>query len=320
MNLVDALVIKNLSRVGDDSVVKIIKFTQTHGISSLEDLSKVDLLRLPLNAVPLSLKELLEHKNFESARYKVKSDLANWHSRDVEVVMLGTESYPRQLLCLEKPPPFLFCKGNLELLKKRSAITVIGTRNNTHIGERIALKTVEKFAKNGFMIVSGLALGIDTISHRAALDFNTTTIAVLVDLEIVSPSSNRDLADAILDKDGLWIAENPPGTKIIPAYFAKRDRIQAALSQAVFAIETSPDGGTMHAVNTALSIGRPIFVPDASAAGYPDLTIKAISGTQQLVRDQIAVPYTRESYDSILSQLKDVPECVEADFQQGLFL
>ena len=89
----------------------------------------------------------------------------------------------------------------------------------------------------------------------------------------------------------------------IPALFAKRDRIQAGLAMAVFAIETSIDGGTMHAVKAARSMYREIFVPNASAAGYPDLGIQQISGTQELVKSGIAKPYTRETYVEISKAL-----------------
>jgi len=132
---------------------------------------------------------------------------------------------------------------NLKLLENRLSIAVVGTRENTPKGETITIKTIQKFATYGFTIVSGLALGIDTIAHRAALDAKTSTISVLVDVDSISPTSNRELAQEILDTDGLLVAENAPGTKAIPAFFAKRDRIQAGLSTAVFAIETSIDGG-----------------------------------------------------------------------------
>jgi DNA processing protein len=318
VNLTDALVLKGLSRVGDESVTKILRFSFSQGLSTLEELSKVGISKLPFKTVPSSLKEFLEAQDFKSARTSVEKDLASWRTQDIATIVLGSENYPKQLLGLYNPPPFLFCKGNLELLKHTLVIAVVGTRKNTRKGEQITFKTVEAFAKRGFSIVSGLALGIDTIAHRAALDFNAPTIAVLVDLVNISPSSNRSLADKIIEKGGLLVAENPPGTKAIPAFFAKRDRIQAGLSTAVFTIETSIDGGTMHAVNAALSIRRPVFVPDATAAAYPDLTIKAISGTQQLVNDQKAMPYTRESYARIGAQLEKIAAQFGTDVQEEL--
>jgi DNA processing protein len=306
MNLADVLVLKGLPRVGDESLAKILRFTAVHGFSTLEELSKFGVSNLPPRSAPPALKELFETGNFKSARETAVKNIEDWNAQDIVCVVLGTDNYPKQLLGLDKPPPLLFCKGNLKLLNLTSSIAVVGTRENTRKGELIANKTVEAFAKLGYVIVSGLALGIDTIAHRAALEFNVPTIAVLVDLISISPSSNRALADKIIAKGGLWVSENLPGTKSIPAYFAKRDRIQAGLSVGVFAIETSVDGGTMHAVNAAISMQRPVFVPDAIAAGYPDLTINAISGTQHLINHRMATPYTRESYSKIGAQLDQI--------------
>lgn len=320
MILSDALALKGLYRVGDDTLVKILRFASFQGISNLEELSKLGISKLPLKSIPQALSEFLEAGDFESARKTAVKDIEDWENQSLTCIVLGSENYPKQLLGLDKPPPLLFCKGNLKLLKCTSAIAVVGTRENTRRGELIANKTVEAFGKLGYSIVSGLALGIDTIAHRAALEVNAPTIAVLVDLIGISPASNRALADEILANGGLWIAENPPGTKAIPAFFAKRDRIQAGLSMAVFAIETSIDGGTMHAVNAAISMGRPVFVPDAAAAGYPDLTIRAISGTQRLINDGKATSYTRESYSKIGAQLEQIALQLGTVAKEGMLL
>jgi len=320
MDLADALVLKNLHRVGDTSVTNLLKFSLVQNIATLEELSAIDSSKLPLRSVPLSLKDLFEFRDFKAARERIQYDIKVWRAKGIEVAVLGSKKYPKQLLKLDNPPPFLFYKGNPSLLKPGLSVAVVGTRDNTPLGEKITIKTVEEFAKYGFPIVSGLALGIDAIAHQAAINSNTPTIAVLVDLVNISPLSNKSLANEILENDGIWVSENPPGTKIIPAFFAKRDRIQAGLSAGVFAIETSIDGGTMHAVNAAISMGRPVYVPDANAAGYPDLEIKAISGTQQLISSQKAIPYTRESYKEIRSQLQKIYSKLEPEIVEGLFL
>jgi len=307
LDLVDALVLKNLKGVGDDTVRSLLDFTAVENLKSLEDIKKSLALRpLPLNRVPSSLVEFLTSDRFDIARKETAAKCSAWKQVGIEVIPKGSTNYPVQLLNVSKPPPFLFCKGNLALLREPKAIAVVGTRKNTSLGEKITAKTVEEFAGKGFTIVSGLALGIDGIAHRAALKFQAPTIAVLVDLITVSPSSNRGLAADILDNKGLWVSENPPGTKAIPAFFAKRDRIQAGLSAAVFAIETAIDGGTMHAVNASYSMGRPVFVPEPSAAGYSNLSIRAIAGTQELVRSGRASTYTRKSYDEINSKLEKI--------------
>ena len=307
VNIVDALVLKKLMSVGDETVLSILKFSAYSGVSTLEELvhhsSNLKISNVKSRA---ALESFFNAANFQALRDEVQAEIDSFKNKGVEIVLFGSKTYPISLYNLPKPPPFLYCKGNLKLLENRLSIAVVGTRENTPKGETITIKTIQKFATYGFTIVSGLALGIDTIAHRAALDAKTPTISVLVDVDSISPTSNRELAQEILDTDGLLVAENAPGTKAIPAFFAKRDRIQAGLSTAVFAIETSIDGGTMHAVKSALSMERPVFVPDAQKARYPDLTIKAISGTQHLVNEGKAIPYTSESYEDIQLQLKDI--------------
>lgn len=313
MNLVDALVLKDLKGVGDVTVTELLKFSQREAISSLEELAKVDIKKLSLRTIPDALKTFFSKKDYSRERQDLASKLEGWKRQGVEVIHIGSHLYPRHLLQVKAPPPFLYCRGKVELLQHTLAIAVVGTRQNTPKGSIIAARTVEAFYKRGFAIVSGLAIGIDAIAHRAALDCGTPTIAVLVDVLNISPSINGNLAEEILLKGGLLVAENPPGTPIIAAYFAKRDRIQAGLSTAVFAIETSIDGGTMHAVNAAEMMKRPVFVPDAIAAKYQDLSLKAIEGTQYLVRTLKARAYSVDSYDSICKELVEISKQFESE-------
>ncbi|MFH1216505.1 MAG: DNA-processing protein DprA [Pseudomonadota bacterium] len=303
VNSTDVLVLRGLRGVGDETLIALLDFAKANSISSLESLAKADISAIPLRQFPPSLLDLMDTKDFSKQRERFSNEQEKWKSDEINLIVYGSEGYPEQLLDLLKPPPILFCRGNLDLLGETRAIAVVGTRKNTPLGAKITNKSVEAFGGFGFSIVSGLALGIDTIAHKSALECNAPTIAVLVDVSKISPSTNINLAQGILDNGGLLIAENPPGIKVIPAYFAKRDRIQAGLSKAVFAIETAINGGTMHAVNAAKSMGRPVYVPDASQAGYSDLEIPAISGTQWLVDEGIASPYTRASYPTILETL-----------------
>ncbi|HHQ2449557.1 TPA: DNA-processing protein DprA, partial [Raoultella ornithinolytica] len=237
--------------VGDETVLSILKFSAYSGVATLEELAHHSSnLKISNGKSRATLESFLDTANFQALRVEVQAEIDSFKNKGVEIVLFGTKTYPIALYGLPKPPPFLYCKGNLNLLDNRLSLAVVGTRENTPKGETITIKTIQKFATYGFTIVSGLALGIDTIAHRAALDAKTPTISVLVDVESISPASNRELAKEILDEGGLLVAENAPGTKAIPAFFAKRDRIQAGLSTAVFAIETSIDGGTMHAVKS----------------------------------------------------------------------
>ena len=310
---IDVLVLHRIKGIGNKKQLALIKCYKDKRLNSLEEFLKLALNQIAsLNKAVELLKEFFANDLYEAAKVECENDLEKWSSAGITVVAYGSGDYPIQLEDLDDPPALLFCKGNLNLLSSPKSITVVGTRENTKLGEKIACKTVEYFSHADFCIVSGLALGIDAIAHRAALESDGTTIAVIVDLVNVSPSNNRDLAEQILKQNGLLVSENPPGTRAVPGLFVKRDRIQAGLGMAIFAIETSVDGGTMHAVNTANSIKRDVYVPDAVAAGYSNLGVKAISGTQWLVSKGKAKPYTRDSYDQISHALKQLVTSFEA--------
>jgi DNA processing protein len=317
LKAIDVLVLHRIKGIGNKKQLALIKYYKDKRLNSLEELLGFALNQTATlkKSVEL-LKEFFANKLYLPTKEECENDLAKWRSAGITVVAYGSGDYPIQLEDLDDRPALLFCKGNLNLLSSPKSITVVGTRENTKLGEKIACKTVEYFSHAEFCIVSGLALGIDAIAHRAALENDGTTIAVIVDLVNVSPSNNRDLAEQILKQDGLLISENPPGTRAVPGLFAKRDRIQAGLGMAVFAIETSVDGGTMHAVKTAKSIRRDVYVPDAVAAGYSNLGINAISGTQSLVSEGRAKPYTKESYVQISNALKQLVTSFEAKANQ----
>ncbi len=302
MRLTDVLVLQSVKGVGNRTLLKLIDFYRANNLKTIHELdfSKVPKLT-PKIAQPAV--DLFTSGEYDALIKDFEASLSKWSDAGIRVLAYGSSDYPIQLNSLPDPPALLFCKGNFDLIKNPKAIAVVGTRNNTTLGEKITYKTVEHFSKEGFCIVSGLAIGIDAIAHRAALASKGHTLAVLVDLISIAPSNHRDLAEQILRQGGLLVSENPPGTKVIPALFAKRDRIQAGLALAVFAIETSIDGGTMHAVKAASSMQRKVFVPNARAAGYPDLGINQISGTQELVNSKVAIPYTRENYAVISKEL-----------------
>ena len=119
------------------------------------------------------------------------------------------------------------------------------------------------------------------------------------------PKTNLKLAQRILDNGGLLVAENPPKSKIIPALFAKRDRIQTGLSLAVFPIETSLNGGTFHAINTGIKYKRIVFAPDVKRSGYSDTNIPQLEGIRSIIENNQAFAYTKIDYPKVLEILGD---------------
>ena len=160
----------------------------------------------------------------------------------------------------EEPAILLFYKGDLNALKC-TGLAVIGTRNNTANAQKAGLYSSTEFARRGFCIVSGLAEGCDTIAHRGALNAGGKTIAFLGHgLDSVYPPSNKDLAEEILLNGGLLLSEYDVGTPVTKYNLVARDRLQSGLALATLVIQTSVNGGTMHAARVCLNSGKPLFV------------------------------------------------------------
>jgi DNA processing protein len=198
----------------------------------------------------------------------------------------GHSSYPEQLNALKDPPVLLFYRGTFDTA--RQAVAVIGTRNPTDWGLATAAACASKLASSGAAIVSGLALGIDAAAHRATVESNGITWAVLAHgLHTISPASHRLLADQILEHNGALISEYPPGERAQRSYFVERDRIQAGLARAVLVIETGIEGGSMHTVRFGKEAGRPIWVTFPERLHQPSVDPHALpeaqKGTWQLL-------------------------------------
>ncbi len=174
--------------------------------------------------------------------------------------------YPKRLLEIHTSPEILYCRGNLKLLNSLS-FGVVGTRKLTSYGKEAARSITTDLAKNGFTIVSGLALGIDAVAHKAALDSNAKTIAVLgsgIDDTCIYPETNFSLAKEILDKDGLIISEYPIGTPGYKSNFPERNRIISGLSVGVLIVEADKASGSLITARCALDQNRDVFAVPGS--------------------------------------------------------
>lgn len=157
------------------------------------------------------------------------------------------------------PPLLLFYKGDISIINM-PCIAVIGTREITPNGEKAGIYISREFAKRGFCIVSGLAIGCDTVGHKGALEAGGKTIAFLAHgLDSIYPSQNKELAEEILSKGGLLLSEYPIGMEVNRYNLVARDRLQAGLSMATIVIQTGEKGGTMHAANITLIAGKPLY-------------------------------------------------------------
>ena len=192
---------------------------------------------------------------------------------------------------------------DIKLLKERNSIAVVGTRKCSKYGTAIAKGVSSFFALNGINVVSGLALGIDTIAHEQSLASHGNTTAVLIDIMSVSPSSNSELAQRIAKNNGLLLSENLPGTPPEKYHYVARNRLQVALSKIVFIIEASNKSGTKATAEHAIKQGKQIYCPEVSIiADYPE-SIYEESLNKSLIEGNKAKTFTKDAYNSILEGL-----------------
>jgi len=202
-------------------------------------------------------------KEIKAAWARAADSLENCRREHIAVLVIDEENFPASLQDLKKPPALLFVKGMLSNLAAKPRVTIAGTRDPSEWGTKTAQRCAKAVAEAGGIVVSGLARGIDAAAHRAALKAGGVTWAVLAHgLDRVSPVSNRGLAEEILDKDagGAIVSEYPPGVPARRAHFVERNRIQAALGQAVLIVESDTDGGSMHTAKFAQDLNRPVWV------------------------------------------------------------
>lgn len=157
-------------------------------------------------------------------------------------------------------PKRLYFTGKLPETRKPT-VAIVGSRRPTSYGKEVTFKLAYDLAKRGLVIISGLAIGIDTIAHKAALDAGGTTIAILAGgVDTIYPASNRGLAQEILDKDGAIVSEYELGTLARDFQFLERNRIVSGLSDAVIVTEAAARSGTLATVAHALDQNREVFV------------------------------------------------------------
>lgn len=221
-------------------------------------------------------------------------------SAGIRMLSKDDPAFPSGLLSLPTCPSFVYVKGSLP---KQKSVACIGTRSPTRFGAIAAKGIASALSEGGWSIVSGLAIGVDSICHRAALSSRGHTTAVLAHgLDIaVYPRENAGLAREILDAGGTLLSEYPPGTRAEKWSFVARDRLQAGLSLATFCMQTGIKGGSMHAVNASIGLKRPVYVPEVPERYRLE---EKSAGILELMRRGVAKTIEgKASYPTMLSEI-----------------
>ena len=177
--------------------------------------------------------------------------MTQWHS-----------DYPKQLKNITDPPICLFGRGDRNSIDFTSdtCIGIVGARKNTAYGRYVAEELGGVFASAGLIIVSGMATGIDTISHQAAIEKQARTIAVLgTAIDVIYPHENKELCEQIINEFGIIISEYPPGFGTHPGMFVLRNRIIVGLSKAIVVVEGGKHSGTLTTARYAAENGRDVY-------------------------------------------------------------
>lgn len=210
------------------------------------------------------------------------------------VLCLEDETYPANLKNIYAPPPVLYVNGDLNSSDQK-AIAIVGTRQASHYGKKIAEQLAAELAGIGFTIVSGLALGIDTAAHRGAIASHGRTLAVLGSaIDCIYPAENKPLASQVV-QSGALLSEFPLGTEPDRGSFPRRNRIISGLSMGVIVVEGGCDSGAMITANYALEQGREVFAIPGS------LNSQQSKGPHSLIKQGAKLI---ESVDDILDELQ----------------
>jgi DNA processing protein len=262
-------------------------------LSELEDVGPVlskkllSIFETPERIFKAEMSDLLSVEGIGINRAKNIKEFPYWKSvdkhlkvieeRDIRIVDINSPSYPEMLKQIEDAPVVLYVKGEIKQ-DDRYAIAIVGSRKPTPYGISVAENISEELASMGFTIVSGMARGIDAISHKGALRAGGRTIAVLGSgIDIPYPAENKGLMDKIATS-GYVVSEFPPGTSPDKENFPRRNRIISGLSFGVLVIEATSDSGSLITAAYALEHGREVFAIPGN------ITSPASAGTNELIR------------------------------------
>lgn len=192
------------------------------------------------------------------ARVSLEAVWDRIQSLGIQVLTWESDAYPRRLREIDQPPPVLYVMGDLQP-QDEFAVAIVGTRRITAYGRQVAENIAAFLARNGLTVISGLARGVDSVAHKAALDAGGRTLAVLGNgVDRIYPPEHRKLAEMIVQK-GALISDYPLGTPPDSLNFPPRNRIISGLAQAVVIVEAGERSGALITASFAADQGRDVF-------------------------------------------------------------
>lgn len=254
----------------------------------------------------------LTNKNLKPAEREIKKA----SKLGITIIGIGTELYPTILNELPDPPLVLYVQGDVSVLHQRNAFCIVGTRKCTAYGMSAALGVSEQLARCGMVIVSGVALGIDSGAHRGAIRGQGKTIGIMgCGLDVPYPYGNEQLKNDII-KNGALISEFPLGTQPLPSNFPIRNRLLSGFSLGVAVMEAGERSGSLITAKYAAEQGRDVFALPGNISNPMS------AGTNRLIQDGAAL---LSGADAILAEYLirfpaffNIQEMVQEDEKEDL--
>ncbi len=280
--MLEKLALTFIPKVGCKSLRQLIDITGS--AEKVFELKHSDLVQIFGNHTDII--DAIEHKTTFA---RAEEELAFAEKHHIKILWFTDANYPQRLNrpdC-EDTPPLLYYIGDADL-NAQKVVSIVGTRRATEYGKEMTLRLVKGLQQEGILVVSGLAYGIDTASHKAAREFGLPTVGVVAHgLDTLYPPQNRSLAKEMASSNGGLITEYPSRTAIHPSYFPARNRIIAALSDAVVVVEAGVKGGALITANLANGYHRDVLAfPGRVGDKYSEGCNRIISnGKATLVQD-----------------------------------
>jgi len=238
----------------------------------------------------------------EKEKAQIQIDLCN--ENGYEILTYWDEKYPDLLKQIPHPPCILYIYGTLSNPDSLS-ISIVGTRRNTMYGKITAERFAEYFASRKIIITSGMANGIDTISHKAAIKANGITYAVIASgLDTISSHFQKQVSEKIVETGGAIISEYPCGVKALNPFFLQRNRIISGISKATIVVESAYKGGALNTARNAFEQQREVYAVPGR------LSDTRSEGTNLLIKKNVASPALRP---------EDILEDLGINTDEGIF-
>lgn len=313
------ITLQQLEGIGNKTILSKIGGNISVQISTLDELRSFLITMKGKKFESISSYDLIE------ANKNAKHIIAHTEKEGIGIITYYDSLYPEILRnCKDEhgkldPPLVLYYRGNIKALEIHG-IAVIGTREPTFNGIKAGESLAFEFAKRGFNIISGLAIGCDTAGHKGALAARGITTAFLangLDWNSIYPAENLTLAQNIVANGGLLLSEYPVGQRCGRYGLVARDRLQAGLACATIVVQTGVKGGTMHAVNATIASGKQLFA--VVYRDSADSSHEKVQGNIMLLQEKSAYPLKSTEIDDAISHIENKHKNSLQPIQLSLF-